>query len=40
MSEDVVDAVEGSLVEFAEIGPMDLKGLSGPLRLFAARFRR
>jgi len=37
VSEDVVDAAEGAPVEFAEIGPVDLKGVSGPLRLYAVR---
>jgi class 3 adenylate cyclase len=37
VSHQVVDAAEGGTVAFTEIGPVELKGVSGPLRLYAAR---
>lgn len=37
VSQEVVDASNGSGVEFTEIGPVELKGLSGSLRLHVAR---
>jgi adenylate cyclase len=36
VSQEVVDAVEGGPVSFVEIGPVELKGVSGPIRLHAA----
>jgi class 3 adenylate cyclase len=37
VSQAVVDLSGGSEVEFAEVGPVDLKGVSGPMVLHAAR---
>jgi class 3 adenylate cyclase len=37
VSQEVVDAVDAELVSFVEIGPVELKGVSGPLRLHTAR---
>ena len=37
VSQDVVDAAEGRPVSFTEIGPVELKGVSGALRLYVAR---
>jgi adenylate cyclase len=37
VSQEVVDAVEGGPVRFAEIGPVELKGVPGTLRLHIAR---
>jgi adenylate cyclase len=37
VSQEVVDAVEGGPVTFAEIGPVELKGVPGTLRLHIAR---
>jgi adenylate cyclase len=37
VSQAVVDAVEGELLAFTEIGPVELKGVSGLLRLYSAR---
>ncbi|MEX0755035.1 MAG: adenylate/guanylate cyclase domain-containing protein [Actinomycetota bacterium] len=38
VSQEVVDAAAGgTLVTFTEIGPVELKGVSGPRRLYAAR---
>ena len=37
VSQEVVDAAQGSDVAFAEIGPVELKGLSGTVRLYVAR---
>jgi adenylate cyclase len=36
VSQEVVDAADGGPVRFTEIGPVELKGVSGPLRLHAA----
>jgi adenylate cyclase len=36
VSQEVVDAADGRPVTFTEIGPVELKGVSGPLRLHAA----
>ena len=36
VSQDVVDASAGAAVAFHEIGPVELKGVSGALRLHAA----
>jgi adenylate cyclase len=36
VSQDVVDAARDAPVTFTEIGPVELKGVSGALRLFAA----
>src|SRR3954454_20405990 len=35
VSQDVVDASDGTEVVFREVGPVDLKGVSGALRLHA-----
>jgi hypothetical protein len=35
----VVDAADGTPVSFTEIGPVELKGVSGTLRLHTARRR-
>jgi adenylate cyclase len=37
VSREVVDAAEGGSVAFSEVGPVELKGVSGMLRLYAAR---
>jgi adenylate cyclase len=37
VSQEVVDAAQGGPVMFIEIGPVELKGVSGPLRLYTAR---
>jgi adenylate cyclase len=37
VSQEVVDAADGGPVAFTEIGPAELKGVSGPLRLYTAR---
>jgi adenylate cyclase len=37
VSQEVVDAAEGGLVRFTEVGPVELKGVPGPLRLHIAR---
>ena len=37
VSQEVVDAADGAQVAFTEIGPVELKGLSGALRLYSAR---
>jgi adenylate cyclase len=37
VSQDVVDASEGIEAAFTEIGPVELKGVAGPVRLHAAR---
>jgi adenylate cyclase len=37
VSQEVVDAVDGVPVTFSEIGPVELKGVSGTLRLHTAR---
>jgi class 3 adenylate cyclase len=37
LSREVVDAADGGPVTFTEIGPVELKGASGPLRLYTAR---
>jgi adenylate cyclase len=37
VSQEVVDAADGGPVAFTEVGPVELKGVSGPLRLHAAR---
>jgi adenylate cyclase len=39
VSQEVVDAADGAPVTFTEIGPVELKGVSGTLRLHAARRR-
>jgi class 3 adenylate cyclase len=36
VSQEVVDAASAAPVSFAEIGPVDLKGVRGPLRLHTA----
>ena len=36
VSQEVVDAAQGAPVMFAEIGPVELKGVSGTLTLHAA----
>ena len=37
VSQEVVDAADAAPVSFVEIGPVELKGVRGPLRLHAAR---
>ena len=37
VSQEVVDATQGGLVMFTEIGPVELKGVPGTLRLYTAR---
>jgi adenylate cyclase len=37
VSQEAVDAAEGAPVMFTELGPVELKGVSGPLRLYTAR---
>jgi adenylate cyclase len=37
VSQEVVDAAEGGPVTFTEVGPVELKGVPGPLRLHIAR---
>jgi adenylate cyclase len=37
VSQEVVDAADGGPVMFTEIGPVELKGVSGPLHLYTAR---
>ena len=39
VSQEVVDAADGTPVSFTEIGPVELKGVSGTLRLHTARRR-
>jgi adenylate cyclase len=36
VSQEVVDAAKGGPVSFTEIGPVELKGVPGPLRLHTA----
>jgi adenylate cyclase len=38
-SQEVVDAADGGPVTFTEVGPVELKGVSGTLRLYTARRR-
>jgi class 3 adenylate cyclase len=37
VSQEVVDAADGRPVRFTEIGPVELKGVAGALRLHTAR---
>ena len=37
VSQEVVDAAQGTPVRFTQIGPVELKGMSGALRLHTAR---
>jgi adenylate cyclase len=37
VSQEVVDAADAAPVSFVEVGPVELKGVSGVLRLYAAR---
>jgi adenylate cyclase len=37
VSQEVVDAADAAPVSFVEVGPVELKGVSGPLRLSTAR---
>jgi adenylate cyclase len=37
VTQDVVDAAEGIAVTFTEVGPVELKGVSGSLRIHSAR---
>jgi len=39
VSQEVVNAADGTPVSFTEIGPVELKGVSGTLRLHTARRR-
>ena len=36
VSQEVVEATKGTPVTFTDVGPVELKGVSGPLRLHAA----
>jgi adenylate cyclase len=36
VSQEVVDATDGETVSFTEIGPVELKGVSGTLHLYTA----
>ena len=40
VSQEVVDAVVDDKLEFSEIGPVELKGVTGPHRLYSARISR
>jgi adenylate cyclase len=37
VSQEVIDAADGAPVTFTDIGPVELKGVPGPLRLYTAR---
>jgi adenylate cyclase len=37
VTQEVVDAADGGPVAFTEIGPVELKGVPGTLRLYTAR---
>jgi hypothetical protein len=37
VTQDVVDAADGTPVTFKQIGPVELKGVSGSLRLHTAQ---
>jgi adenylate cyclase len=37
VTQEVVDAADGTSVAFSQIGPVELKGVSGTLRLHTAR---
>jgi adenylate cyclase len=37
VSQEVVDAADGAPVSFAEIGPVELKGVPETIRLYTAR---
>jgi adenylate cyclase len=37
VSQEVVDAADGGPVAFTEVGPVELKGIPGTLRLYMAR---
>jgi class 3 adenylate cyclase len=37
VSQEVIDAAGAEPVTFTEIGPVELKGVSGPLRLYTTR---
>jgi adenylate cyclase len=37
VSQEVVDAAGGAPVTFTEVGPVELKGVPGPLRLYTTR---
>ena len=39
VSQEVVDAASGTAVTFREIGPVELKGVGGAMRLHAASIR-
>ncbi len=36
VTQEVIDASDGVLASFTEIGPVELKGVSGPMRLHSA----
>ena len=40
VSQEVVDAVADDKLEFSEIGPVELKGVTGPHRLYSAQIQR
>jgi class 3 adenylate cyclase len=37
VTREVVDAADGTSVTFSDVGPVELKGVSGALRLFSVR---
>ena len=37
VTDEVVDVAKGTPVAFTDVGPAELKGVSGPIRLFSAR---
>jgi class 3 adenylate cyclase len=37
VSQEVVDLAKGTPVTFTDVGPVDLKGVSGTIRLHSAR---
>ena len=40
VSQEVVEAVADDKLEFSEIGPVELKGVTGPHRLYSTRLSR
>jgi adenylate cyclase len=37
VTREIVDAADGAAVTFTDVGPVELKGVTGPLRLFSVR---
>jgi class 3 adenylate cyclase len=37
VSREIVEATDGAPMSFVEIGPVELKGIKGALRLYTAR---